>query len=251
MRPGLLRWTLLVHRDFPYSTFLSQLPQGRVNGDARQPGAKARPFIEIGEVHESAHEGVLHRVFRVLAIAGDPKCHPEDHLLVTFAKHAERSVVTAFRRGYQFGLAPSLYVARRACAALFSLACTHQFDTHRFLLVPSLCMNVALAQAFSFPIHSRIYAGQFSNRTPPASQRARNLTAPRSASRISRRSRTTAGEFFWSSKSPSSSSICAASNRPLRKKTVNPCLADLSIFKVMGHVVRPFYTSAACSNFQI
>src|ERR1700722_12999409 len=154
MWPGIRGRAGFIQRNFPYSAFLPELPQRRVDGDARQPGGKTGSFIEIGEVNESAHEGILHRVFRVLAIAGDPKRHPENHLRMTFTKHAERGTMTAFRGGYQFALAPSRKAAPRDCIFLFSSACTRQFNVHRFLLVPALDINAVPSSVllFSHPL---------------------------------------------------------------------------------------------------
>jgi hypothetical protein len=87
-------------------------------------------------------------------------------------------------------------------------------------------------QSLSLSTHSRMYAGQFSSFMPSASQLLRNLTASRSASLRSPKSRMV---IRWSrSKSFFSSSTCSASMRPLKANTVNPCRADLSILNVIG-----------------
>src|SRR6202051_683818 len=90
----------------------------------------------------------------------------------------------------------------------------------------------SFSQSFSLSIHSRTYAGQFSNFMPSASQSLKNLTASRSASLRSRKSRMM---FRWSSsKSSFSSGTCVVSRRPLSVNTVNLCRVDLSILKVIG-----------------
>src|SRR5579859_385921 len=97
--PGIQRRARLIYRNFPYSAFLAQLTQRRIDGDAREPSGKTRAPIKIPEVHKSAQEGVLHRVFRVLTIASDPESHTENHLRMAFTKDAERAAVAALRGG--------------------------------------------------------------------------------------------------------------------------------------------------------
>jgi hypothetical protein len=67
---------------------------------------------------------------------------------------------------------------------------------------------------------------------PATSHPFRNLTASRSASLRSRKSRMMLRQSR--SKSCFSSATCSASIRPLRANTVNLCRADLSILKVIG-----------------
>src|SRR5258708_23568816 len=97
---------------------------------------------------------------------------------------------------------------------------------------PYSSAGLSFSQSFSLSIHSRTYAGQFSSFMPSASQLLRNLTASRSASLTSRKSRMM---FRSRSKSSFSSGTCAASIRPLRVNTVNLCRVDLSILKVIGY----------------
>ncbi|MGB2665420.1 MAG: hypothetical protein WAK48_15550 [Candidatus Acidiferrum sp.] len=65
--------------------------QRRIDGNARQPRCELRPPVEIPQMHQSAQEALLERVFRVLTVSGNPKRHLENFFLMALAKFSEGS----------------------------------------------------------------------------------------------------------------------------------------------------------------
>ena len=113
MHTEFMRRVWFVHRNFPDSTVLAKLCQGRINGNARQPGRKPRSAVKILEMEKGTQKGVLHCVFRVFAISRDPMGDSEEFLDMAFAKLTEGGPSSNPGSRYQLLLAPRSKIGNR------------------------------------------------------------------------------------------------------------------------------------------
>jgi hypothetical protein len=109
-----------IHGNFPHPMLLTKFHQGRIDGDARQPGRKSRSSVKILDMDKSAQKAILHCIFRVFTISRDPMGDTEDFLYVSFAKLTEGGCPTTFGGGYQLLLAPHPKIVNRWGIALRS-----------------------------------------------------------------------------------------------------------------------------------
>ena len=70
-------------------SFLSENHEGRVDGDAREPGAETGPAVKVRHVNKRSQERVLNCVFRVLTGSGDPMCGTKELLSISLGKRGE------------------------------------------------------------------------------------------------------------------------------------------------------------------
>jgi len=105
---------------------LTKLHQGRINGNACQPGCKVGPSIKILEMDESIEKALLPCVFRVFTVSYDPASHTGDLFHMTFAKLSEGSSSPTFGGCDQLALAPRSKIANR-CGITLRRKCTHHY----------------------------------------------------------------------------------------------------------------------------
>ena len=74
----------------PLALLLRQDLDGRVDGDAVEPGPEAGAVIEAGERAVGAQERLLHRVLGARLVANDAEGHAEELLAVALHQRPER-----------------------------------------------------------------------------------------------------------------------------------------------------------------
>jgi hypothetical protein len=97
---------------------LTELAQGRVNGDACKPGCKLRSSIKVLDVEEGIEKTILHCVFRVFAISNDPMDDTEESLAMPFTKLTEGGSFAGLSGCDQLLLAPRSKIANGRGIAL-------------------------------------------------------------------------------------------------------------------------------------
>jgi hypothetical protein len=72
VQPFRARFIAIVRGNLMRYSFLSQNHERRIDGDAREPGSETGSAVKVLYMKKRSQQGVLNRVFRVLAASGDP-----------------------------------------------------------------------------------------------------------------------------------------------------------------------------------
>jgi len=76
---------------FPRIAISSDLHQGGIDGNPRQPGCKLRPPVKVLQMNQTIQKTFLKSVFRVFAVSGNPKGDVENSFFMAFAEFSEGS----------------------------------------------------------------------------------------------------------------------------------------------------------------
>ena len=86
---------------FPRVAISSDLHQGCIDGNPRQPGCKLRPTVEVLQMNQTIQKTLLKGVFRVFAVSGNPKSDVENSFFMAFAEFSEGSGIPSPGSGQQ------------------------------------------------------------------------------------------------------------------------------------------------------
>jgi len=103
---------VIVRGNLARSSFLAEIHQRRVDGDAREPGSETGSAIKLPYVKERAQEGVLNCVLGVLNGSGDSVCGTKQLLPVSLRKCVEGRGIPSLGCFHQALIAQSVNIVR-------------------------------------------------------------------------------------------------------------------------------------------
>jgi hypothetical protein len=91
-----------LHRDLNMSALLPQTHKGKINSDPGKPGRETGSLLEVLQVQEGSHEGLLKHILCIFPIIYDAICPAQDHFGVAFAEFDKGNSVSRFRSREQY-----------------------------------------------------------------------------------------------------------------------------------------------------
>src|ERR1700761_1555128 len=85
------------HRDLAMSTLLPQTHKCKINSNPCEPRRETGSLLEVLQVQEGPHEGLLKHILRILPVLYDAVCAAQNLIGVSFAELDKGNSVSRFR----------------------------------------------------------------------------------------------------------------------------------------------------------
>ena len=86
-----------IHRDLNVSPLLTQIHKGEINSNPCEPRRETGSLLEVLQVQEGPHEGLLKHILRILPVLYDAVCAAQNLIGVAFAELDKGNSVSRFR----------------------------------------------------------------------------------------------------------------------------------------------------------
>jgi hypothetical protein len=86
-----------LHRDLNMSALLPQTHKGKINSNPCEPRRETGSLLEVLQVQEGSHEGLLKHILCILPILYDAICPAQDFVGVAVAELDKGNSVSRFR----------------------------------------------------------------------------------------------------------------------------------------------------------